>query len=154
MSTRVWFSCVGLTFEVDCHDSATELLALRNFGAGEAHHAPAARYTVSQTDEHFTVRGPRGEVSRPTTDSELLYVLEKSITLEAQRLRPSLYFVHGAAVEFEGCAVLLIGDPGAGKSTLTWALLHHGFSYLSDELAPIDEDTLSVYPYAHAMPSV
>ena len=30
---------------------------------------------------------------------------------------------------------------------MTWALSHHGFRYLSDELAPIDPGTLRVHPF-------
>ena len=45
----------------------------------------------------------------------------------------------------------VLGKTGAGKSTTAWGLLHHGFSYLSDELAPIDLETLEVLPYRHAL---
>jgi hypothetical protein len=38
-----------------------------------------------------------------------------------------------------------------GKSTTAWALLHHGFDYLSDELAPVDLDSLRLQPYPHAL---
>ena len=37
------------------------------------------------------------------------------------------------------------------SSCAGWGLLHHGFNYLSDELAPIDLDTLEVLPYSHAL---
>ena len=46
---------------------------------------------------------------------------------------------------------LFVGASGAGKSTTAWGLLHHGFNYLSDELAPIELDTLEVLPYPHAL---
>jgi hypothetical protein len=68
-----------------------------------------------------------------------------------QRLRRDLYFIHAAALEFAGKAYMLVAPSGSGKSTTTWALLHHGFQYLSDELGPIDLKTLEVYPYPHAL---
>ena len=34
---------------------------------------------------------------------------------------------------------------------MTWGLLHHGFKYLSDELAPIDLTTLRVHRFPHAL---
>lgn len=84
-------------------------------------------------------------------DGEFLFFFEKEITVELQKLRPDLYFVHGAVLEFRGKALMLVGASGSGKSTTTWALLHHGFRYLSDELAPVDLTTLEVYPYPHAL---
>jgi hypothetical protein len=35
--------------------------------------------------------------------------------------------------------------------TTAWGLLHHGFGYLSDELAPIDITSLHVHPYPRAL---
>ena len=46
---------------------------------------------------------------------------------------------------------MLVANSGGGKSTTTWALCHHGFRYLSDELAPIDLKLLEVFPYSHAL---
>jgi len=46
---------------------------------------------------------------------------------------------------------LLAAESGTGKSTTTWALLHHQFSYMSDELSPVDLDSMQVWPYPHAL---
>jgi hypothetical protein len=66
-------------------------------------------------------------------------------------VRRDLYFLHAAALEVAGRACLLVAPSGGGKSTTTWALLHHGFKYLSDELGPVDLRTLEVHPYPHAL---
>jgi hypothetical protein len=42
--------------------------------------------------------------------------------------------------------MLLPGAPGAGKSTLTAAASAAGFTFLSDELALLEDDTLAVRP--------
>ena len=83
--------------------------------------------------------------------AELIYVIEKEITVELQRQRPDLFFIHAAAVAIAGKCTILVGASGAGKSTLCWELLHEGFAYMSDELAPVDPDTLRVESYAHAI---
>lgn len=80
-----------------------------------------------------------------------IYQLEKDITVEIQYLCKELFFMHGAALEKNGELVLLTGRSGAGKSTTTWGLLNNGFNYLSDELAPINLDTMHVSPYPHAV---
>ena len=151
MTRAISLSFVGLVFQIECGDSVTERLVSQNFGTGASRETPAARYSASWSDGLFVVTGPQADQGLADTDSDFLYLVEKAITLEAQRLRPDLYFVHAAAVAKGEEASLLIGRPGAGKSTLTWALLHHGWSYLSDELAPIDLPTLTVYPYSHAL---
>jgi len=105
--------------------------------------APAHGGFVLQTAEGAPV---------PAADlGDLLFQVEKAIILGLQRCRPDLLFIHAAALERDGAAWLLVGESGSGKSTTAWGLLHHGFSYLSDELAPVDLDTLEVFPYPHAL---
>ena len=62
-----------------------------------------------------------------------------------------LYFIHSAALEYNGKIHLLVAKSGSGKSTTCWALLHHGFRYASDELGPVNLDTLTVLPYPHSL---
>ena len=49
--------------------------------------------------------------------------------------------VHAASVERNGLALILPGEPGAGKSTLTAGLVYRGWRLLSDELTLIDVAT-------------
>lgn len=76
---------------------------------------------------------------------------DKDLIIETQKLRPDLYFVHAAVVAFRGHAIALVAPSGFGKSTTTWALLQHGFEYLSDELAPIEPKTFRVHPFPRAL---
>jgi hypothetical protein len=120
----------------------------------EADFATADRnYTVGRDKgcEDFYIDTERGESLRAKTDGELLHLFEKEIRFQLQELRRDLYFVHGAVLQFHGKACMLIGPTKSGKSTTTWALLRHGFSYLSDELAPVDSKNLHVYPYPRAI---
>ena len=82
---------------------------------------------------------------------EMVFLLEADVTVVLQRQRPDLLFMHAAAIEMQGKAFLLAAASGGGKSTTAWALLHHGFGYLSDELSPVDLDSLCVYPYPRAL---
>jgi hypothetical protein len=84
-------------------------------------------------------------------DSEFLHLFEKDVTVETQKLRPDLYFVHAAALVLEGHALALVAPAGHGKSTTAWGLLHRELKYLSDELAPIDLTKLEVHPFPHAL---
>lgn len=55
--------------------------------------------------------------------------------------------LHAAAVARDGELVLLAGESGAGKTTLTLALLEDGWTYLSDDLAPVSAETGLVHPF-------
>lgn len=56
--------------------------------------------------------------------------------------------LHAAVLERGGHAVVMPGDPGAGKSTLTAALMLDGWRLLSDEIALIDRDDGLLYGLA------
>jgi hypothetical protein len=57
--------------------------------------------------------------------------------------------LHAACVApRSGAGVLLVGGPGAGKSTLAAACLAAGVGYLTDELAAVDRRSGLVVPYA------
>jgi hypothetical protein len=152
VSSRVFFSFVGLTFQFDCRDNVTEFLISKNFGnkhSGGGADGPI--YYLEKTKDGFLIGDSQGRVQLAATDGDFLYAVEERVTIEAQLRRHDLYFVHAGVVQSRGGAVLLSGESGAGKSILTLALLHHGFEYLSDELAPIDLDGLRVHPYPHAI---
>jgi hypothetical protein len=61
---------------------------------------------------------------------------------------PHLAAAHAGVVAYKGQAALVCGDSGAGKTTLTLALLRQGCSYLSDEVALVDRaaGTVAAYP--------
>jgi hypothetical protein len=114
---------------------------------------PALRYTVSVNGNppSFALSRDGGTVLQGTGGAAFLSMLEQDLTVELQKRRPDLLFVHAAALEWQGGACLLVAESGVGKSTTAWALLHHGFDYLSDELAPIDLTSLHVHPYPRAL---
>ncbi len=150
------FTVLGRSVRVDCADSALRAVLAANYAA------MAELKEDVRFDLHYHVgrsgQSPGFVLSRPGESaqiaddaSDLLFLLEKDLVVELQRKRPDLLFLHSAALDWKGKACLLAGESGAGKSTTTWALLHHDFRYLSDELSPIDVDTLQVHAYPHAL---
>lgn len=147
---------LGLRVRVGCDDAAAANVLLANFGAmvascvdGEAD----LRYRVER-DETVSSYALTREDEEPQACADLgllVYALEKDLTLELQRRRSELLFLHAAAVEWQGHAFLLAAESGSGKSTTAWALVHHGCRYLSDELGPVDLRAMAVLPFPHAL---
>ena len=84
-------------------------------------------------------------------EAEFLFTFEKDLTIELQKLRSDLFFIHAAALEYQKRAIIFPASSGTGKSTFTWGLLQNELRYLSDELAPINLATMHVLPYPHAL---
>ena len=147
------FRVLGQVFGVSCTDPELGELIRANWARMESCRAqPATVFTISKE--------PSGAISllrpgRPllwlADSGELLHQVECEVVVGLQERRPDLYFVHAAAVEYRGAAQLFVAESGAGKSTTVWALLHHGFRYLSDELSPIDVARMEVHAYPHAL---
>ena len=114
--------------------------------------APVLDYSVARgPDGELLIRRRCEELARADESGSFLYAFEHDLTVEVQKRRRDLYFLHAAALEREGRAVLLVAESGAGKSTTAWALLHHGFRYASDELAPIELSSGRVHGFPHAL---
>lgn len=82
---------------------------------------------------------------------EFIFFFEKDMTIELQRIRSDLLFIHSAALEYMGQGLLIVAPSGTGKSTTSWAMVNSGFRYLSDELAPINIQSMQVEAYPHAL---
>jgi hypothetical protein len=148
------YAAVGVPFAIDCEDEefrrvlAQDLEALEDCAPGAA---PALTYRVARgLGEGFVIRRNH-TVLHAVSVADAAYAIEKDLTLELQRRRQELCFFHAAAVEFDGHAYLLAAESGNGKSTITWALLHHGFRYLTDELSAVDVPALEVHGFPYAL---
>ncbi len=58
---------------------------------------------------------------------------------------------HAGAVMIGDAACVIPGDPDTGKTTTTFNLVEMGQIFLCEEVAPVDPDTLMVYPYPQVL---
>jgi hypothetical protein len=143
---------LGRGVAVQCRDDVTWALIAKAYS--QLSGSPRAidlSYTVGRCGESFLITRDGRESLAARTRSEFLALFDEDLTIELQKLRRDLYFVHAAVVEFASRVFMLVAKSGSGKSTTTWALLHHGFRYASDELGPVDLDTLKVHPFPRAL---
>ncbi len=93
----------------------------------------------------------------PGFDSFLCSDPERTISFwAAQLMRDHLFrlpflFVHGAALKKAGRVFVFAGESGAGKTTFILSMGNEGFSFFSDEFAPISLDGGGVYPFPRAL---
>ena len=154
LNTAFCLSLFGCAVEIQCEDFDTWKLLRNNYGfMADGKKMAQLKYVVGRRKgaSAFFIQRERQEPLEASDDSEFLYLFEKDLTIELQKLRPDLYFLHGAVVQFGGRAFILTGPSGSGKSMTTWALLQQGFLYLSDELGPVDLRTMEVHAYPHAL---
>lgn len=144
----------GCHVTIQCRDAASRALLVANYGHLQGGLGPETlQYTVGRQErsgDFFVIKAGR-EPLIASGPGEFLFLFEKDMTVELQRLRHDLYFLHAAVLQFGHKAFMLVGESGSGKSTTTWGLLHHGCGYWSDELGPVDLQTLEVHPYPHAL---
>ena len=150
----LYLSIFSRRIAIDCSDSFVYSLLLTGYGHMVSAIVDNAdlQYKVgrnSQAGDFYIDRN--GERIEAESVSDFLYFFEKDLTIGLQHKRSDLYFIHAAAIEWDGVAAILVASSGTGKSTTAFGLLHEGFRYLSDELAPIDLQTLAVQPYPHAL---
>jgi len=67
------------------------------------------------------------------------------------QMQPGLLFFHGAAVAIRGEGVLIVGDKGAGKSTLSLALAARGHDFFGDEIAAVRTEGFELAPFRRAL---
>ena len=85
--------------------------------------------------------------ARRTSRAESIEVTLRDLNLLATTRTGGSVLLHAGAVEFDGRVVVVTGESGRGKSTLTAALVRAGGAYLTDELVIIEPENLRVRPY-------
>lgn len=138
-----------------CDDARLAGILAENFSllrSAETGRAPDLRYFAERcVDGGIAVSRDHRPLGVAADAGDALFLVEQDLRMELQLRRPDLLFLHAAALTWKGRACLLAGESGAGKSTTTWALLQHGLAYLSDEMSPVEPQSLSVHAYPHAL---
>ncbi|MEN8188229.1 MAG: hypothetical protein ABFS19_00145 [Thermodesulfobacteriota bacterium] len=79
--------------------------------------------------------------------SNLLHHVREWVTDSFVSACPELLWLHAGGAAYEGRAVLLPGQSGVGKSSLTAGLVDRGCRYLTDDIVPLDPSLNCVVPF-------
>lgn len=118
--------------------------------------APASGRTVtgelevSREGGCYAVRGDRFVTPKDGSVANVVRCVRYAAIRLLIDARPDLLWLHAGAVALRGRAVLFPGPRGAGKSTLVTNLCARGWHYLSDDVAPLDPASHTVFPFPQA----
>ena len=114
---------------------------------------PATRLDLVPSDSGHVLLEDGRPIGASASRAEIAPLVKAHLATLALQRRPCLLALHAAAVTgpSSGGAVLIPGAPGAGKSTLTAALVAAGWRYLSDDTVLLEKGTLAVVPVPHSL---
>ncbi|WP_247419088.1 PqqD family peptide modification chaperone [Bradyrhizobium sp. 159] len=99
-------------------------------------------------DEQVFFRGEDARISRCEVEA-LAPTIKAHITERLIRNSRWVFSLHAASLVKDGMGLLLCGQPGAGKSTLTLQLVDAGLRYAGDDVALVGTDgTICGLPFA------
>jgi hypothetical protein len=89
-----------------------------------------------------------GDIWRAADPAALgLFAYNAILNAATARVRSHFLFHAAALAAPDGAGVVIAGDAGLGKTTLTLALLRHGFRVFSDDVAAVGGEDGKLYPF-------
>ena len=107
----------------------------------------AGRLGVYHSGIGYSVSGTRMMHVQEGSRADALKALKHEVVLHLMLATPELVWLHAGAVTRGSGGVLLVGNWGAGKSTLVTELYGRGWYYLSDDMIPFDPATGKIYSF-------
>jgi len=101
--------------------------------------------------ERYQIMGAGDEMGRERRREEVVPFLEWGINWCLISTRADFLQVHAATMAKDERGIVLAASSGGGKSTLVAGLMTRGWTYLSDEFALINPDTLLAHPFPKAV---
>ncbi len=112
------------------------------------HQAAALALAEAGVSSHFMLDADRVEFPR---SAPWQGVIASIAVNEVLRIQKHMLFFHAGTVAITGRGVMLVGDKGMGKTTLSLALAARGCGFLGDEYAALDTRTLDLVPFRRAV---
>jgi hypothetical protein len=126
----------------ELHDEAAPLLAHL---AATSKDEPLHLVQLVETEEGYSLWRNGRRIESAATCTGLIFALQHEL-FEIGYDRAWCVGLHAAAIADSEVSVVLAGQGGSGKSTLTAALLQFGFVYLSDDVVPLDSRDRAAVP--------
>lgn len=103
---------------------------------------PLRNWIKPQVQFYFDAHSPFTPLPKTQAYPLLEWGLNWCVSTQAHQF----LILHAAVLEKNGYALIMPGEPGSGKSTLTAALCNRGWRLLSDEMTIIDPQSGLIHP--------
>ncbi|HEY9060608.1 MAG TPA: hypothetical protein VIO64_08925 [Pseudobacteroides sp.] len=114
---------------------------------------PGAFIIKNESDMIYRLSYDDSEISSSNGLSGILGELYEVAFLPVFLENSYWWYLHGGAVSYNGKAIIISGTTHAGKTTMISTLCTKGGSYLTDDIVPINVETLKVSPFPHPVAS-
>ena len=111
------------------------------------------RLEVFREGEKYHLKGNSIASEEYRSLDDIFVWFNKEVIHHLIQANPDLLWLHAGAAAYQNFAVLFPGAWGRGKSTLVTSLCENGWTYLSDDIVPIDLNSGKVIPF-FSTPSV
>lgn len=108
-------------------------------------------YVVMSDSNTFTLFKNGQEIHKAGSYLELICILEMDIETTLTENIGFWVCFHAGAVQIGDSACIIPGNPDTGKTITTLNLVELGAVFLCEEVAPVDPETLLVYPYPQVL---
>ncbi len=113
--------------------------------------APHHRYVIKSTSHGLCLQENGQSTGQFGASVDLVCRLEEDIENALVRAIGDWVAFHAGAIEINGFACVIPGNPDTGKTTTTFNLVEMGHTFLCEEVSPVDPETLLVYPYPQVL---
>lgn len=130
-------------FDLRCEDAyARDVMArvLRPLQDERAERSERTLLELGGASDAYWVARDGKALLKPGNISFARHEILKQMLIDPAEPERASAVLHAAAVTSGGAAVLIAGECGAGKSTLTAHLVAHGAGYIGDDLIPVERN--------------
>jgi hypothetical protein len=105
------------------------------------------RLEVQGRDGKYNISGTTEACIEYGSLADTVERLRYEVLLRLILARSDLLWLHAGAAAYQGSSVMILGSWGRGKSTLVTTLYANGWTYLSDDVVPLDPNSGSAFPF-------
>lgn len=144
MMTRWLIERAGVQITIRTKSEAAKKLvevALQGMRPQRVNKAQGIKLTVSGSEDEWRLQDHSNDVKRKIAHSgDLIYHLTDRIVFHIADKVSDRHCLHAASVSYNGNALVIPANSGAGKSSFTTWLVANGLDYLTDELILMDDN--------------